>query len=380
MKAIINSKIIGSNEIIEGKTLLFDKTIIDIVSSNNVPEIDIEEVIDAGGKYLSPGFIDIHIHGCKGFDTMDDDRSCINRISQNIASTGVTAFLPTTMTMEFEKIESSIRHISESKKECSGAEILGCHLEGPFISKRYKGAQNDAYIQEPDFARIRDYIDIIKRVTIAPELRGSMDFIKACKANGIAVSIGHSDASYEKAMEAIQNGADSFSHLFNAMSPLHHRNPGAVGAAMDSLASCEIIADNIHLHPATLRIIFKLKGSDNLILITDAMRACLMGEGEYELGGQTVIVRNGEARLASGELAGSVLTMNRAIKNIIYNTGANLVDAIKMAALNPAEALGIASKKGSIRPGKDADMVIFDENIEIYNTFVGGNEVYRRFP
>lgn len=378
MKAIFNCRLISRNAVIEKKAVIFDQKIVDIIPENDIKNYMIDELIDGKGNYLSPGFIDIHIHGCSGEDVMDAGEETLNNISKAIAKTGVTAFLATTMTMEMNKIRMALSNIRKNMGRLEGSEILGCHMEGPFISSEFKGAQDGQYIIDPSFSFIEEYKDIIKIVTLAPERNGSTEFIRECRKNRIVVSIGHSNASYEEAARAIGAGACHITHTYNGMTPIHHRNPGVVGAAMLSNATCELIVDNVHVHPAAQEILLKLKGADKLILITDAMRACLMEEGLYDLGGQEVIVRNKEARLNNGALAGSVLTIDKAIKNFINNHGTALPDVVGMVSWNPARVLGIEGRKGSIESGKDADMVLFNEDIEVCRTIVNGRLVCRR--
>lgn len=378
MKAICNCRLITKNEIIEKKAVIFNQRIVDIIPEADINNYQLDELIDGKGNYLSPGFIDIHIHGCSDEDVMDAGEETLNNISRSIAKTGVTAFLATTMTMEMDKVNLALNNIKENMGRLEGAEMLGCHMEGPFISRVFKGAQNEQYIIAPSFSLIEEFKDIIKIVTLAPEKKGSREFIRRCREHGIVVSIGHSNASYEEAVEAIKAGVSHITHTYNGMSPLHHRSPGVVGAAMLSDVSCELIVDNVHVHPAAQEILLKIKGCDSLILITDAMRACLVKEGTYELGGQEVVVKNKEARLSNGALAGSVLTIDSAIRNFIHNHGAALEDVVRMVSWNPARTLCIEDRKGSIEIGKDADMVLFDENIEIYETIVNGKTVYKK--
>jgi N-acetylglucosamine-6-phosphate deacetylase len=282
------------------------------------------------------------------------------------------------MTMKLSMIEKTMDRIRKLMEHEPGASILGCHLEGPFINDEYKGAHDGRYIRRPDFGSIERFADVIRIVIIAPEEAGAGAFIELCTKHGIVAAIGHTKATYEQAMEAIQKGASHITHTFNAMTPLHHRNPGVVGAAMDSSAGCELIADNIHVHPSVQRILLKAKGVKGIILVTDAMKACLLDEGEYELGGQRVLVKDGEARLAAGNLAGSVLTLNKALKNFIENTGISLFEAVRTVTENPAKVLRIYDKKGSICIGKDADITLFDENFNIFGTYVKGKKVYER--
>ncbi|HYE83358.1 MAG TPA: N-acetylglucosamine-6-phosphate deacetylase [Clostridia bacterium] len=378
MKAIVNADIIVENDILKGHAVLFDERIIKISKECDINISGLEEVIDAENKYLSPGFIDIHIHGCRGNDTMDDSDSSILNISKDIAATGVTAFLPATMTMEFSIIKEAFKRIRRLMGNEQGASILGCYLEGPYISEAYKGAHDGKHIKKPDFKCIEGFADVIRIAAIAPEEEGAEEFIESCARKGIVAAIGHTGASYWQAIRAIQKGAGLVTHTFNAMTPLHHRDPGVVGAAMDSDVSCELIADNIHVDSAVQRILFKVKGIEGIILVTDAMKACLLEDGEYDLGGQKVLVKGDEARLLAGNLAGSVLTLNKALKNFISNTGASLVDAVKTTTENPAKLLGIYETKGSLAIGKDADFTLFDGKFNIYSTYVKGKKVYER--
>lgn len=255
-----------------------------------------------------------------------------------------------------------------------GAQILGVHLEGPFINEKFRGAQRKDFILKPDYAYIEDYIDIIKIITMAPEIEGSIDFIEAIKKeSNTTLSIGHSGASYEEAMEAIKAGISYCTHIFNAMTPLHHRDPGVVAAAFNSDITCELIADKIHVHPELFKLLFKIKGEDKLILVTDAIRASCMKDGSYDLGGQAVLVREGKAQLANGSLAGNLLTLNKAVKNFIEVTDAPIYQVIKLVSLNPARVIGIDEKKGSIEIGKDADIIIFDGNINVKMVFIAGS-------
>jgi N-acetylglucosamine-6-phosphate deacetylase len=378
VKAIINANIITLQGILHNHAVVFEDKIISIIPEGQLGKFQIDEQIDADGKYLSPGFIDIHVHGCNGFDAMDEDENALSAIAKGVLQTGVTSFVPTTMTMPFARMAQSIVRIRQARGKSGGAEVLGCHMEGPFINEDYKGAQDKQYIIGPDITKIEPYLDCIKVITIAPEVADSRAFIAACVQKGIVVSIGHSSATYEQAVEAIKAGVSHMAHTFNALPPLHHRLPGAVGAAMDSNIVCELIVDNLHVHPAMQRILLKVKGVDKIILITDAMRASLLGEGEYEFGGQNVTVKKGEARLKDGVIAGSVLSLNKAVRNFMENTGLDLMQAIQLVTLNPARQMGVVDKKGSIEVGKDADMVIFDDELNIFATFVKGQFLFRR--
>lgn len=378
MKALVNGKILMEDEILENRVLLFDDKIRDILKVENFDQDKVTEIIDANNLYISPGFIDIHIHGSGGFDTMDGDINALEKISKTIAAYGTTSFLPTTMTMEKSHIIKALDTIKKamSTETQNGANILGVHLEGPFINPIFKGAQNSEYIIEPDYEFIKNYLDIIKIITMAPEIKGSFAFMDLIKQNSSAVlSIGHSNATYEEAMEAIERGISHSTHIFNAMTPLHHRNPGVVGAVFNSEITCELIADNIHVHPELFRFLIKAVGENRICLITDSMRAGCMKDGCYDLGGQSVIVKDGSARLSDGQLAGSVLTLNLAIKNFFESTDYPLNKIVNMVSINPAKVIGFENQKGSIEKGKDADIILFDKEISIKSVFIEGKKI-----
>lgn len=383
MDAIINGKLIVENALITDKVVVFEDKIIDLISESEINKYPVHHLYDAKGCYVSPGFIDIHTHGAVGHDTMDGDWEGIREISVSFASHGVTSFLPTTMTMDRDHIKRALKTIEKaalgvvkkaSDQVVPGAKVLGCHLEGPFISPQNAGAQNPSFILKPDFELLENFKGLVKVVTMAPELEGSEDFIKKCVEHDIVISLGHSSGTYGDAMRAIRSGARSISHTFNAMTALNHREPGIVGAAMDrDEVTCELIADNIHIHPAVQRILLKTKGIERVILVTDSMRASGMGKGVYDLGGQTVIVENDSARLENGTLAGSILTMDRALRNFKKNTGISIAEAVKTVTENPAKLLKMDDIIGSIGFGKSSDLVIFDDDFTVLYTFVNGN-------
>ena len=376
MKCIVNGKIILENDILENKVLVFDDKILDIL--DEAPKNC--EIIDAKGKYISPGFIDIHIHGNMGKDTMDATKEALTTIAKSIVRHGVTSFLPTTMTMDQESIYNALDAI----KSLMGygedkAEILGAHLEGPFINQKYKGAQNESYIIEPSYEFIEKYKDVIKVITYAPEQDEDFKFTKeVVKNTDIALSIGHSKATFNQATEAINLGARNITHLFNAMTPLNHRNPGVVGAGLTSDVYCEIIADKIHISEGLFQFILDNKGEDKLILITDSIEAGGLEDGEYSLGGQKVTVKDSQARLESGALAGSVMPLNKMVYNFLNNTNLDIRKVVRLAAINPARSIGIDKTKGSIEIGKDADIILIDEDINCYMTINKGNIVYKK--
>ncbi|MGL4912066.1 MAG: N-acetylglucosamine-6-phosphate deacetylase [Romboutsia sp.] len=376
MRCIVNGKIVLENQIVENKVLVFNEIIVDI--TNEVP--DGCEIIDAKGQYVCPGLIDIHIHGNMGKDTMDGTGESIIAISKSIARYGVTSFLPTTMTMDEKSINNALDVIkSFMNKEIEGAEVIGAHLEGPFINIDYKGAQNPKFIVAPSYDLIDKYKDVIKVITYAPEGDGNLEFTKKIKKDtNIVLSIGHSNAKFEEARNAINLGASNITHTFNGMTGLNHRDPGVVGAALTTDVFCEIIADEIHILKDLFPFILKNKGEDKIVLITDSIEAGGLEPGEYSLGGQKVIVKDNQARLESGSLAGSVMSLNRMVYNFMNNTELDIRKAIKLASINPAKSIKIDNKKGSIEIGKDADIAIFDENINCYMTINNGKIIYKK--
>lgn len=378
MKVIINGKIIQEDGLLTGYALVYDQKIEKIIPQEQVNKAEYEDVFDAAGEYVSPGFINVHIHGCSGFDVMDDGEDNITKMRRSLVETGVTSFLPTTMTYDFPRIYRALEKLRKAMATDDGARVLGANVEGPFISVDYKGAHDEQYIVKPDFDLIKDYTDVIRVMTVAPETIEDSSFIKKCNDNNIILSLGHSSATYEEAVEAIKSGFTHITHMYNAMPVFNHRKPGVIGAAMDSDAMCELITDNIHVHPAMQRILLKAKGLDRVVLVTDSMCACMLADGEYELGGQPVIVKEKTAKLKNGVIAGSVLTMDRGVYNFKENTGISMVEAVKMVTVNPAKELGVYDKLGSIEIGKNADFTIFNHKIEITATLVNGKVAYRR--
>ena len=371
MKSIVNAKIVTQKEVIEGYVLTFDK---DIISLSREAPKDIE-IIDAKGLYLSAGFIDIHIHGSNGYDVMDATPKALEEISKSILRTGTTSFLATTMTMSKEQITKALKSVQTFRQQ-EGARVLGVHLEGPFINPTKHGAQDPKHIQKPDIELIEPFMEIIKMITIAPEVEGGGQFIEYIEKHfpHIVLSIGHSNASYNEAKESLVCGVSHATHLFNAMNPLHHREVGVVGAILEAdEVSCDIIADLIHIHPSLFKLLYRVK-REQLILITDAMRAGCLRDGISEVGGQKVIVKNGEARLEDGTLAGSVLKLNEALKNFYKHTDISLPELISMVTSIPAKKFGL--DVGLLEKGYKADMVLFDKEFNIELVIIEGMIVY----
>ena len=372
MKTITNGKIILPD--VQGNFFIDDKAAVTfdekIISVGNVT--DAGEIVDAKKNFVAPGFINIHIHGCNGFDAMDEDIAALDGMKNFLPSTGVTSFLPTTMTMSVDRIKHALKNIRAKSTASNGAKILGAHLEGPFISEKFNGAQDKKFIRRADFSTFAEFADVIKIVTIAPEELPNFDFIDACRAENIIVSIGHSAATYEETLQAIQHGANHVTHLFNAQSGLHHRKPGIVGAALTSNIFVELIADNVHVHPAAQKIVAKTKSRDKIILITDSVRACGIGDGEFEFGGQKIFVNGNLATLEDGTIVGSVAKMIDVVKNFSRNAEWTVPEVVELVTKNPARELKIFDKIGSIEVGKAADFVIFDENFNVKRTIING--------
>lgn len=376
MKYIKNGKFIMPDCILEDAILAFDKKIEGFV--DDIPKG--AEVIDAEGKFVSPGLVDVHIHGYLGEDTSDGNADGIFKMANGVMKNGVTSFCPTTMTVSMDEINAAlnvVRSLKEKSKDWEGAEILGVNLEGPFINPNKKGAQAETHIKRPDAKFVIDNSDVISLATMAPEMDGALEAIREIREKcDVVVSVGHSDATFEEAIEGIKAGASHITHLFNAQTVLHHRNPGVVGAGLLENVTTELIADTFHVHKGLFELVARIKG-DNLVLITDCTRAGGMPDGEYTLGGQPIFVQGVKCLLEDGKtIAGSVLKLNNAVKNFADNTSLPLYKVVSLASLNPAKAIGVADRKGSLEKGKDADIILADENFNIIKTIIGGEVKY----
>ena len=374
MKAIINGKIILKDSIVENRALIFGDVIEGIVDKENIPEN--AEIIDAKGGFISPGFIDLHIHGYLGKDVCDGEEDSIRTISNGLIANGVTGYLPTTMTVDMKVIKKSLevlRSLKEESKTWDGSEILGCHAEGPFISEAKKGAQDPKYILKPDAEFVKEYQDIIKIISLAPE-EDTKDFEAIREINketDVVISMGHTSADFDTAISSTKNGVKHVTHMFNAMSPLAHRAPGVVTAALTSDVSCELIVDTFHVLPVFYDMVWKLKGR-KLCFITDCLPAGGLPYGEYTLGGNKIIYRDIVCRLEDGTVAGSVLKLNKGVWNVYTNSTIPLWECVNCASLNPAEVIGVSDKKGSLDIGKDADIVILDNEFNVIKTIKKG--------
>lgn len=342
-------------------------------------------VIDACGNYVAPGFIDLHVHGSGGWDVMDGTAGAINSLAQSLALGGTTAFLPTVMTASEDHICKSLKALAVSMKMgTDGARLLGIHLEGPFLNKTKAGIQPLEYISEPMISKLENYLEIaeglINLITLAPEVEGALEMIEWAISRGIICSMGHTAATYEEVVKACESGLTQATHAFNAMELFHHRNPGALGALLtiDKLTA-EVIADPAHIHPAALQLLLKAKGLTGLHLVSDAIRATGLPDGNYDFAGGQINVKQGVAKAPDGTLAGSTLTMAGAVRNAMLMGKLTLSQAVQLATINPARTLGTGDIMGSLEAGKSADLVILDPNLTPMLTMVAGKTVYQAF-
>ena len=378
-KALVGSRIIVDNTLLENRVLVYSDRIEAILThvafETNYKETDIQVQTFEGT--ILPGFIDIHIHGASGHDVMDGSPEALRGIAEAIVKTGTTAFLATTMTMSQDKILLALDEIRLFMKgQKNGAKVLGVHLEGPFINPIFKGAQDETFIQKPTKTWIEPYLDIVRMITYAPEMDTDFEFAKSMKDTGVVLSIGHSGSDFETALEAYEAGVCHITHCFNAITGLHHRKPGVVGAALTKPFTLDVIADGVHIHPGFVGPFIKLKGTDKTILITDAMRAALMPEGDYDLGGQHVTVKESACRLEDGTLAGSVLNTAQAMRNLLKFSDIDLIEIVKMLSENPAKLLGVFHEMGSIAIGKQSNFILMDDNHDIKSVYIDGEVAY----
>jgi N-acetylglucosamine-6-phosphate deacetylase len=379
MKCFKNAMVYVAGEGVKKCTVEFDEKILSIGDSSTAEEIVLPE-----GAIVIPGFVDQHIHGAGGSDGMDATIADYETIAKTVAAEGTTSFVITTMTQSVENITKAMEAVKEYQSaDRDGARVVGIHLEGPFIAPAHKGAQPLEYVAKPDVEVFKAYNEAsgnaIKIVTLAPEVEGSDELIAYLTANNIVSSIGHTGAKCADIEKAIVAGASNVTHTYNAQTALHHREIGTVGSAMlfDEL-NCELIADTIHVSVPAMKLLIKNKPADKVSLITDAMRAKGIPDGISELGGQVVYVKNGEARLEDGTLAGSVLRMNRAVQNVVTKVGVPFTQAVDFATINPAKNLKIDDKVGSIDIGKNADFAVLDEEFNVLLTIRSGKVIYQK--
>lgn len=388
---IFNGKIVTPYRIIPRGTLLITGETITAVKEGDIESTGAVE-IDAGGKYIAPGFIDLHIHGGGGHDFMDGTETAFLAIAETHAQYGTTSMVPTTLTCEKEDLINTLESYSEAdKKNINGAQFLGMHLEGPYFAMNQRGAQDPRFIRDPDPKEYKDLISryhIIKRWSAAPELKGAIEFGRHLRSNGVLAALAHTDAIYEEVVEAFENGYTLATHLYSGMSGVTRRNAFRYAGVIESAflldeMDVEVIADGIHLPAPLLKLAYKIKGPDKIALITDSMRGAGMPGGESVIGnrhtGLKVIIEDGVAKLPDrSSFAGSVATTDRLVRNMIKMAEVPLTEAVKMMSSTPARIMNVANKKGSLVEGKDADVVIFDEDINIEATIVKGKVVYNR--
>ncbi|GEO25180.1 N-acetylglucosamine-6-phosphate deacetylase [Alicyclobacillus acidoterrestris] len=385
---IENARIILEQSVTEGGWVRVEEgRILDMgdACTRPTPGKNGEVHIDAQGQWLLPGFIDVHVHGGSGAEVMDGTVKALECIGRFHATRGTTGWLPTTLTAPMGQLEQALAAVKAAQDKTAGAQILGVHLEGPFISPKRCGAQNPDFVIPPSIEALKRLTAVtgsglLKKVTIAPECAGALDTIRWLAEQGVISSIGHTDATSAETLAGVAAGATHATHLFNAMRGLHHREGGTVGAALLSEdVVCELIADGHHVDVDVMKLVYRLKGREQLVLITDAMAAAGMPDGAYKLGLLDVVVEKGVATLKDdGHLAGSTLTMDAAVRNMVRQVGVHLCDAAYMASTVPARELGLIHRKGSIAVGKDADLVLLDEGLHVVSTWVAGKQVFQR--
>ena len=375
----------------DSSVIIEDGKIIAILPDSKLQTYESDQIIDVGGRYISPGFIDIHSHGGGGHDFMDGTVEAIVGAATSHVAYGTTTILPTTVTSTWDELDAMLEQFAKAQDEMvGGPNIAGVHLEGPYFSLEQKGAQDPRYIKDPDpreYERVAEYSHLVRRWTIAPELPGALEMGRFLSERGILCSIGHSNAIYEEVVEAVESGYSLVTHLFSGMSMVRrinaYRYAGVVESALllDDL-TVELIADGVHLPKSLLQLTYKVKGPDKICLVTDSMRGAGMPEGDSILGsltdGQSVIIEDGVAKLPDrSAFAGSVCTADRLIRTMVYTADVPLVDAVRMATLTPAKVLQLDQQKGKLAPGMDADIAVFDSEIEMYLVMVGGQVCFQ---
>ncbi|MFC3931907.1 N-acetylglucosamine-6-phosphate deacetylase [Streptococcus dentapri] len=341
------------------------------------------EIIDYSGYSLAPGLVDTHVHGFAGYDVMDNRQESLAGMSQALLSAGVTSFLPTGLTASFETLDQICQTLAAFAGQEAGARIQGLYFEGPYFTEKYKGAQNPAYMRNPSVEELKQWLTsskgLLKKIAIAPERQGTGNFVNYAKEQGLTVALGHSDATYDQALAAVQAGANVWVHAYNGMRELNHREPGMVGAVYEIPNTyAELICDGHHVHPSACDILLRQKGFDHVALITDCISAGGLQDGNYMLGEYPVIVEKGTARLKSnGALAGSILQLKDSVKNVVNWGLVSKSEALMMASLIPAISVGIDDKCGQIKKGHPADFIILDEAMNLKATYLGGQAVYQ---
>lgn len=381
---IINGQVYRNHAFVPAVLKLSDGKIHICPEGTRVPDDEDAAVVDASGKKVVPGFIDVHTHGAVGVDVNGADPDGLKKIGSFFAQNGTTAWLASVLTDTKEQTQWCIdQYRSLDQSQADAAELLGIHLEGPFLAKEYKGAMPEHLLSLPDIDLVREYQKRaeggIRYITVSPEIPGVAEMIPRLVDLGIVVAIGHSGAVYQQAMRAIEAGASCSTHTCNAMRLLHQHEPAILGAALESDIYCEMICDGLHLHPGIVRLLMKVKGADRMVAVSDSIMAAGLPDGNYHLGVNEVVVKDGDATLASnGTRAGSTLTQDRALRNIVSFTGRTLEEVLPVLTENPAKLLGVFDRKGSIEEGKDADLVILNEELMVEQVFLRGNLLKNR--
>ncbi len=349
------------------------------IAALRCPGEDGGEILDAQGLLLAPGLIDLHVHGALGCDVMDATPAALTTMARYFAQHGVTSWLPTTMSASQEAIVAVLDAVAACPQPPDGAQHLGVHVEGPYLNCAWRGAQALAALRLPDPQEYGAWLGsgVVRLITLAPELPGADRLIDAGRRLGIEFAIGHSGADYETVLAAAERGLRQATHTFNGMAGLHHREPGTLGAVLDDdRILAQLIGDGLHVHPAMMRMLLRAKGTERVILISDAMRATGLGDGDFKLGGQAVTVRGGAARTLDGALAGSTVMLDEILRRVMRHAGLSLAQALPMASAVPAAALGLAGRKGTLQAGADADLILLDDEAQVRLTMVAGRVVH----
>jgi N-acetylglucosamine-6-phosphate deacetylase len=382
--ALIGGTIVTPFRLVKNGVIIIDNgKIFELGKVSDVEIPDNSEVIDVSGRFICPGFVDLLVHGGNGYGFADENSESIKIVSDYFLSHGSTTVLASLFAKPTEMLLKDLDRVAQYIDDNPKSNIRGIHMEGPYLNKELKGAMNESYLWTPSVESWEKMWKAsrgkIKIMTIAPELPGAIDVMRAAANEGVVLSIGHSMANYNEIEVAIDNGAAHVTHMFNAMSPFHHRTPGVIlGGMLRNELKIELIADTLHVHPAVMELLLKLKGANGIILVSDSIRAGGMHEGEYEFADQKVFMKNKRAFLADGTLAGSTLTLNVAVKNLVETANAKLTEAVRMASLNGAKVLNLENKKGILAAGKDADIVILNESYEVEMTILNGNIAFTK--
>jgi N-acetylglucosamine-6-phosphate deacetylase len=382
--ALTGGRIITPFRIIDDGTILINNgKITGLGKTSEIKTSQDGKVIDVQGKTVCPGFVDLLVHGGAGHGFADDNGHSIEKISSYFLQHGSTTMLASLFAKPEKLLLKDLRRVADYIEQHPESNIRGIHMEGPFLNKNFKGAMNQDYLWKPSVESWNNIWEAskgqIKIMTIAPELPNAVDVMRAAAQDGVVLSVGHSMASYDEMLNAIDNGAAHVTHIFNAMQQFHHRTPSVVLAALlHNELKIELIADTLHVHPAVIRLLLKLKGSGGIILVSDSIRAGGMHEGEYEFADQKIFMKGKKAFLADGTLAGSTLTLNMAVKNIIEAAGAQITEAVRMASLNALKVINLDHKKGILAVGKDADIVVLNEDYEVELTILNGIITYNK--